>query len=483
VIRSHTTGARRGRSLLGALLSALILLLAALALPAAASAAAMYWGGTIKGEVWNLPGEAPSSAAVTKRFEEDTGKHITFVNTGQSWVDFDAPTMNAAIAAGAIPAVTMPLGEGVSLREVAEGRQDPEIRAWAREAKAFGYPFLFRPWWEVNGDWYAWGLSPDYVAAWRHFHDVVEEVGATNVTWAWVVDAIWSDPVSDPTQYYPGAGYVDWVGMDAYNWGVNPLQSARWLSAEESIEPTLQLLEQIAPDKPVCICESASTEVSENSSQTKAGWIEEMLGSYLPTHPQIKAYLWFNWNIEVENDQGIRGRHDWPIESSSAAQQAFRSGIAGPDYLSSLPPLTKLAKVPLPSLMQPIPTSATAHPAGESLDRGAPAASNRIAFGVPRVDATSGTAKLPVWFPGAGTLQLSGKGIRIRVVPTSRPAKMPLSRWIPQTGRLMLQVSASGAKRRALARRGEVEATVSARFSPLGGQPRTHRVGLTLRAG
>ena len=39
---------------------------------------------------------------------------------------------------------------------------------------------------------------------------------------------------------------------------------------------------------------------------------------------------------------------DWPIESTGGAQQAFRKGIAGSTYRSTLPPLTPLAKVPLP---------------------------------------------------------------------------------------------------------------------------------------
>jgi Glycosyl hydrolase family 26 len=301
--------------------------------------ASMYWGGTIKGAVYGESGDAPTSQTVLEKFERDAGKKITFVNTRQSWASFDTTTMHAAIDAGAIPLVTMGLPQGVTLAEVAAGGQDTQIRAWAKEAKAWGYPFLFRPWWEMNGDWYAWGRDPDFVAAWRHFHDLVEEEGATNVTWAWVVNSVWRDPASDPTPYYPGDAYVDWVGMDAYNWGLNPLQPDRWLTPEQTIGPTLEVLERIAPGKPVCICEDASTEIGGN----KPSWIREMLSSYLPHHPQIKAYLWFNWNVEQNG-----GRWDWPIESSASAEQAFRNGIQSSAYLSSLPPLVPLGKVPLP---------------------------------------------------------------------------------------------------------------------------------------
>ena len=322
---------------------------------AAAAEPVMYWGGTIKGPVYGKTTDAPLDPTVLERFEADAGKKVTFINTGQAWASFDTPSMEATVREGAIPLVTMGLPEGVTLREVAEGGQDQQIRAWARAAKAFGYPFLFRPWWEMNGDWYSWGRSPDYVAAWRHFHDLVEEEGATNVTWDWVVDAIWFDPASDPTPYYPGNEYVDWVGMDAYNWGRNPLQPDKWRDPEEVIQPTVEVLNRIAPGKPQCICEDASTEVGGD----KAAWITEMLTTYLPAHPEIKAYLWFNWNVE---QTGKGGEWDWPIESSPAAEAAFREGIQGSTYLSAMAPLQKMTKVPMPAVLPPPALPLTAPP-------------------------------------------------------------------------------------------------------------------------
>ena len=60
----------------------------------------------------------------------------------------------------------------------------------------------------------------------------------------------------------------------------------------------------------------------------KAPWITDALTTQLPNaFPQIKAFVWFNWRIYES------GRWwEWPIESSSSTQQAFRSGIASPYY-------------------------------------------------------------------------------------------------------------------------------------------------------
>jgi hypothetical protein len=224
----------------------------ALLVPAASAGAAMYWGATIKGDVYGNPEHTTVEFGAWDTFESHARKQVTVVNFGQGWTVFDTPTFDAVRNRDALALVTMPLS-GATLADVTAGKEDAKIRAWAQKAKAWGYPFLIRPWWEMNGNWYAWGRDPNFVAAWRHFHDVVVAEGATNVTWVWVVNGIWQDPASDPAPYYPGDAYVDWVGMDSYNWGLNPLQPDRWETPAEVVDPTLDRLEQIAPGKPVCI--------------------------------------------------------------------------------------------------------------------------------------------------------------------------------------------------------------------------------------
>jgi Glycosyl hydrolase family 26 len=330
-----------------------------LAAQASSARAAVYWGATISGEPYGQTGSAPFNQSAWDLFERHAGKRVAVLNTSQAWSTFDAKEMDATRARGAIPMVTMGLGEGVTLGEIVAGGQDSAIRSWARAAKAWAHPFFLAPWWEMNGEWYPWGRDPDFVAAWRHFHDLVVAEGATNVTWAWVTNSLWFDPGSDPTPYYPGDAYVDWTGIDTYNWGRNPAQPDRWINPDQTITPTLNRVKEIAPGKPVVILENASSEFGGN----KADWIAEMLGTYLPHHPEIKAYLWFNWNFQKHN--GLRA--DWPIESSAPAQQAFRKGIQSSFYRSTPPALPNLTKVPLPPPLSggDGPSSADISPSGE----------------------------------------------------------------------------------------------------------------------
>ncbi len=300
--------------------------------------ASMYFGATISGETYGQTGNAPRNTQAWDLFERHAGRRIAILNQGQEWASFDKLEMDATQARGAIPLVTMGL-TGTSIEEVAKGGQDAAIKKWAQEAKAWGHPFLFAPWWEMNGAWYPWGRQPLFVEAWRRFHKIVAEQGAANVTWTWLVNSIWSDPESDPSPYYPGDAYVDWVGLDTYNWGRNPAQPDRWINPDQTVTPTLGILRNVAPTKPVAIVETASSEYGGN----KADWIREMLTDYLPHHPEIGAFLWFNWNFA----KGEK-RADWPIESSAPAQQSFRRAIQSSVFVPGPVSLPNLTKVPPP---------------------------------------------------------------------------------------------------------------------------------------
>ena len=77
------------------------------------------------------------------------------------------------------------------LSDVIAGTYDAYIAQFAAEAQDWGHPFFLRFNWEMNGNWFPWsegvnGNNPgEYVAAWRHVHDIFAAVGATNATWVW----------------------------------------------------------------------------------------------------------------------------------------------------------------------------------------------------------------------------------------------------------------------------------------------------------
>jgi beta-mannanase len=238
-----------------------------------------------------------------------------------------------------------------SLSTIIRGQHDEYIRQWATQAKAWGHPFFLRFNWEMNGQWFPWSegvngnLPGEYVLAWRHVHDIFDEVGTQNVTWVWCPNVIGPKSSIPLGRLYPGDDYVDWVCMDGYNTGANPARSGvSWQTFEDIFAKTYSILQIIAPTKPIMIAETASTEMGGS----KAEWIQDTFTRALPKRfPEVKAVVWFNWNI--------RGM-DWVIESSPSAQNAFAESVASRYYVENKFSGLKISPIP-PADQVPIPIS------------------------------------------------------------------------------------------------------------------------------
>ncbi len=98
-------------------------------------------------------------------------------------------------------------------------RQVDRIAGYLRELQDAGVPVLFRPYHEMNGDWFWWGGRPgaDGTAALYRmlFERYVHVHHLNNLVWVWNVAAA-SSKSGSPDQYWPGAGYADIVSMDIY---------------------------------------------------------------------------------------------------------------------------------------------------------------------------------------------------------------------------------------------------------------------------
>jgi hypothetical protein len=209
-----------------------------------------------------------------------------------------------------------------TLRAIAAGEQDASIAQWAAAARDWGHPFFLRFNWEMNGDWFPWGeryggnAPGEFVAAWRHVHDIFDQVGATNATWVWCPTTDRWKTLQPLRDLYPGGAYVDWTCLDGYN------ANDPWSSFTELFGSTYdEIVNDIAPDKPMVIGETGSTE----SGGDKAAWITDMF-TVLPTRfPRVRALIWFDYTVP-----GSFNYTDWPIDTSPSAAQAFASGV-GPD--------------------------------------------------------------------------------------------------------------------------------------------------------
>jgi hypothetical protein len=313
----------------------------------------LYWGAWIGDQ---LTGEqAPWDMKAVSAFEAEVKKPVSLIQFSSPFADcsskcafysFPAAEMEKIRQHGAIPVFGWASQSTPSsidepdfqLSDVIGGAYDSYIRSWATAAREWGHPFFLRFNWEMNGNWFPWsegvnGNQPgEYVEAWRHVHDIFTEVGATNVSWVWCPMIDPGNKMGNLASAYPGDQYVDWTGLDGYNWGTNPSAPRGWQTFNQLYRSTYkQITSSIAPSKPMLIGEVGSTE----DGGSKATWIKEMLAELPADYPKIRGLIWFD---------NFADGMDWPLETSASATDAFSEGIDDSDYagneFGSLPPAT-----------------------------------------------------------------------------------------------------------------------------------------------
>ena len=316
----------------------LTMLLASAALASAASAKPkpLYWGATIGDQITGE--QAPWDMQPVQQFQQAVGKSLSLIAFNSSFsectgskcefIHFPRLPLENVRTYGAIPMFnwstnSTPFREvdpNYRLSAIISGRYDDYIRYFAQEAKAWGHPFFLRLDWEMNGYWFPWSDTAngnrrgEFVRMWRHVHDIFTEVGANNVSWVWCPNVNIGGELQPLKQVYPGDRYVDWTGLDGFNWGIRH-GSPGWLSFHQVFRKTYRQVVRLAPSKPMVIAETASTE----KGGSRPAWIRNALNVVPSQYPKVRGLMWFD-----VNDRGT----NWPIERSPKSKRAFRAGIS-----------------------------------------------------------------------------------------------------------------------------------------------------------
>lgn len=163
---------------------------------------------------------APNSMKGVDAYTAMTGKQPNLIEYYAAWGDgFDAQGVRNAWAEGALTLVSWEPFD-VTLADIAAGEKDAYLKKYAASVRKLNLPVVISFADEMNGHWEKWGtkyVTPkQYVAAWKHIHDTFTDAGASNVIWAWSPNIV--NPVKsvELEPYYPGDGYVDWVGVIGY---------------------------------------------------------------------------------------------------------------------------------------------------------------------------------------------------------------------------------------------------------------------------
>ena len=278
-----------------------------------------------------------SMASFEKLVEKKMAISMWFTNwTSAATTDLPAGLIKANGKLGKLSMVTWE--PWCELESIIQGKYDDFLRRNARKIAEVKIPVMIRFAHEMNGNWYTWSGQhngagetkgfgdsnvPDgperYIAAYQRVVDLFREEGATNVLWVWAVNntSVPDEGWNDMLNYYPGNDYVDWVGIDGYNWGTTRAYGG-WMDFRSLFGPSYEKLTRAIPDKPLIIAEFASAETGGD----KSAWITDCFAE-MKKHNRIKAFVWFNVFKETA----------WSLDSSDESLEAFIEAMQDKAYL------------------------------------------------------------------------------------------------------------------------------------------------------
>jgi len=258
--------------------------------------------GVLTGHVFVGVAVKGAIAASVRSFSAAAGTHMALV---EFYTPFGSPfpQQEAAqvVALGSTPFIqwnpsTAPLSS------IAAGNDDGYVRRYAMAVKAFGHQVVLSFGHEMNGSWSRWGSThatpAQFVAAWRRIHNIFANQHVGNVTWSW-------DPShvgADPQPWWPGAAYVDRIGIDGYQ---RPGQTFAGIFAAR-----LALIRSFA-SKPIFIAETSVAPSSGAPSQ-----IIGLFNGVIRYH--LSGFVWFD----------VNRLEQWRLEGRPADIRAFRICVA-----------------------------------------------------------------------------------------------------------------------------------------------------------
>jgi len=294
-----------------------------------------------------------------EEFESMVGKHQAIIASSSYWGEQDFPTANLNVIwrHGSMPLVfwspwDRPYEQNrgpdkFSLTAIVEGKWDAYINQWADGARAFGQPMIVAFGNEMNGDWFPWSGwyygadysiddNPDqwegpehFKKAYRYVVDRVRARGANNIKWMFHTNnySYPQDTWNFAAAYYPGANYVDWLGLSVYG---QQFKDEALPNIPSLVDWPYEEISRLDPKTPIMIAEWATGEFPHSGD--KGAWIKDGLDLFRTRYPRIKAAVYWHerWQNRDQTYSNLR------VNSSVGALNAYRNGIAHPDWIGDL---------------------------------------------------------------------------------------------------------------------------------------------------
>ena len=213
------------------------------------------------------------------------------------------------------------------LKDISIGQYDFYLKEWAKQAKSIGTPIFLRMAHEMNDPYrYPWGpqnnTPKDFVAAWQHIHTIFKNIGANNVIWIWAPHPAYGFF----KEYFPGAAYVDYVGIGTLNYG--PVVNwSKWWTFEQIFGSHYKEFE--AFNKPIMLTEFASL----GYGGSRKDWYSDALKKIPIKYPLVKSILFFHFD---EDNTTTQQTLNWQIINDLKVVKTIKDEVSKwPDSLKA----------------------------------------------------------------------------------------------------------------------------------------------------
>ena len=224
-------------------------------------------------------------------------------------VDWGAGPLNTLALAREYPQAALNIGLNIAegnqstvwveggLVAIARGEYDKEINHLAVFFRLINNPVYLRIGYEFDGAWNrGYDNTRQYIAAYKHIVDKLREKQVRNVAFVWQgsaspIDDILESKHEDITHWYPGDGYVDWVGL---SWFLTPDKSVKGAKTQRELANELLRFARLKK-KPVIIAEASPQGYDLNEmtqSNISSVWDGE---SGANKKPVTSAQVWQEW--------------------------------------------------------------------------------------------------------------------------------------------------------------------------------------------
>ncbi len=300
--------------------------------PVPVPACGAYWGSYVNSRLHGGGDDAQAKLRAINSVEDQIGRTFDIDHQFYRWDNFASDHnvkhyINTTVREGRIPFLSwkpvMADNTNVSWKAIGEGKYDAMIRENAQTVKSLGVPVFMVFDHEANGrvgkfspekstdahNTIKAGSEAEFVAAWQHVHDLFAEQGVTNVSWAWIMTRTpFAGDASFADRMYPGDEYVDWVGLDPYNFFHG---GKTWRDLDELMVGFTNWVDTRGVDKPWMLGEWGSVEDPNNPGR-KGQWYDNA-ANYIESEPRLKATVHFE----------STPKYNWRFDSSPSSKSAF----------------------------------------------------------------------------------------------------------------------------------------------------------------